>query len=304
MTKTTRSDKLICSKNRPSIYKKRPTGLDSYTCDMNLNIVARKVEIVKASNGGVAPYGAIRDIVNELKPTLPWLNKEMIRTYMKKIRKGEVRNRPLEPGTTLPPAEATSVQQDGSNNSSTLSTLTAEEAAFLERVQCCNNNPATATTRAGTTSMGGRPSGSTVNNKRELNAGVRLATAEAARAYKDTMDKNIEEGRSRLAKGELDSIIMKAKTKYNVHPANSICKSTIQSRYKRNNLDPATSQGTPTPMAAIEPYLVEVILQVARMRRPINATAGLHLANSMIKGTKIEQQLTKWKLKHVVQTRQ
>ena len=57
-------------------------------------------------------------------------------------------------------------------------------------------------------------------------------------------------------------------------------------------------------MAAIEPYLVEVILQVARMRRPINATAGLHLANSMIKGTKIEQQLTKWKLKHVVQTRQ
>jgi hypothetical protein len=40
------------------------------------------------------------------------------------------------------------------------------------------------------------------------------------------------------------------------------------------------------------------------MRRPINATTGLHLANSMIKGTKIERQLTKWKLKHVVQTRQ
>ena len=60
--------------------------------------------------------------------------------------------------------------------------------------------------------MGGHPSGSTpVNNKRELNAGVRLATAEAARVYKDTMDKNIEEGRSRLAKGELDSNIVKAK---------------------------------------------------------------------------------------------
>jgi hypothetical protein len=180
---------------------------------MNLNIVARKVEIVKANNGGVAPYGAIRDIVNEMKPTLPWLNKEMMRTYMKIIRKEEVRNRPLEPGTTLPPAEATSsVQQDGSNNYSTLSMLTADEAAFLERIQCCNNNPATATTRAGTTSMGGHPSGSTpVNNKRELNAGVRLATAEAARVYKDTMDKNIEEGRSRLAKGELDSNIVKAK---------------------------------------------------------------------------------------------
>ena len=30
---------------RPSAYKKRPPNLDRYTCDMALNIVARKVEI-------------------------------------------------------------------------------------------------------------------------------------------------------------------------------------------------------------------------------------------------------------------
>jgi hypothetical protein len=39
-------------------------------------------------------------------------------------------------------------------------------------------------------------------------------------------------------------------------------------------------------MAAVEPYLIAIILQVvARMRSTINATMGLHLANSLIQGT-------------------
>jgi hypothetical protein len=40
-------------------------------------------------------------------------------------------------------------------------------------------------------------------------------------------------------------------------------------------------------MAAAEPYLIAIILQLARMRNPINATTGLHLANFMIQGTEI-----------------
>ena len=36
-------------------------------------------------------------------------------------------------------------------------------------------------------------------------------------------------------------------------------------------------------MAAVEPYyLVLLILWLAKMRRPINATTGLHLANSLV----------------------
>ena len=56
-------------------------------------------------------------------------------------------------------------------------------------------------------------------------------------------------------------------------------------------------------MLSVEPYLVELIAQLARMRSPINVTTGLQLANSLIAGTSIELEVKAWKQKHNVQTR-
>ena len=56
-------------------------------------------------------------------------------------------------------------------------------------------------------------------------------------------------------------------------------------------------------MAAVEPYLASVILQLTNMRCPINATTGLHLANSMIQETTLAKGLNEWKMKHNVKTR-
>jgi hypothetical protein len=69
------------------------------------NIVATKVEIIKANNGGVAPYGAISAIVNNMKPTLPWLSKGMVRNHMtrqlrRKETKAECRLWSSSPGST------------------------------------------------------------------------------------------------------------------------------------------------------------------------------------------------------------
>jgi hypothetical protein len=44
-------------------------------------------------------------------------------------------------------------------------------------------------------------------------------------------------------------------------------------------------------MAAIEPHLIEVILQLSRMRCPINASTGLYLANSMIEGSDLAKRI-------------
>ena len=61
----------------------------------------------------------------------------------------------------------------------------------------------------------------------------------------------------------------------------------------------ATLQGTSSPLASIEPYLIEVILQLAQTRCTINATTGLHLVISLIiEGTQIADDLYEWKLKH------
>jgi hypothetical protein len=65
-------------------------------------------------------------------------------------------------------------------------------------------------------------------------------------------------------------------------------------------VQPPVQQGTPSPMLAIEPHLVELVIQLARMRCPINVTSGLQLANSLIAGIPIAKQLVKWKIKHNV----
>ncbi len=67
-------------------------------------------------------------------------------------------------------------------------------------------------------------------------------------------------------------------------------------------MDPPVQQGTPSPMLGIEPHLVELIIQLASMRCPINVTTGLQLANSLIAGTPIAEQLVKWKIMQTVQT--
>ncbi len=75
--------------NRPKTWKKRPVGLDHHTCIVNLDIIAIKWKCVKAKSGGVTPYGAIRDILKTMAPTLLWLSSEMVRFHMKKLENGK-----------------------------------------------------------------------------------------------------------------------------------------------------------------------------------------------------------------------
>lgn len=120
---------------------------------------------------------------------------------------------------------------------------------------------------------------------------------------KHRSDTDNEKAMCRLSMGALTRIKDNAKTKYNVSSCTTISASTICSRSKRNNVNPVAAQGTPSPMAVVEPYLVSVILQRSKMRCPINATTGLQLANSMIEGTTIAKALLKWKMKHNAQMR-
>ena len=49
-------------------------------------------------------------------------------------------------------------------------------------------------------------------------------------------------------------------------------------------------RGTPTPMAPLEPALLEIVIQRSKMNQPLTVTEGLQLANSMIKpGSNVEK---------------
>jgi hypothetical protein len=71
----------------------------------------------------------------------------------------------------------------------------------------------------------------------------------------------------------------------------------IRTRAKRGKLK-GGNRGNTTPMIEIEPYLVDMIGQLANMRAPINCKQGLALANSLIKDTSHEEKVNAWKQKH------
>jgi hypothetical protein len=215
--------------NRPPTYRKRPPDLDRYTCNVALNIVARKVEIAKANNGGTIPYGALSGIVTKMKPTLPWLTKEMLRTHIKKLNKAKNSEHTLASDEDN---NNTGVDEEGgasSNNiSSTLSQLTVNSTVTAARGDK-NRSGGTYGTAAATVLLPndfssseflgscGRPKGSTINNKRDAKQREEMAIFEAARVYKQALEqRRNNDASSRLMNGKLSTIIADAKAMYNV----------------------------------------------------------------------------------------
>ena len=132
---------------------------------------------------------------------------------------------------------------------------------------------------------------------RDLKERIRLATAEAAKSYSTVRATARANNKPRAPKGELAKIVQTSKQKYDIEDVH-ISMETVRTRARRHNFDPAVSQGTPSPMLKIEPYIVETIAQLARMRSPINVKTGLQLANSIIEGTPLMLELIAWKSKH------
>jgi hypothetical protein len=63
----------------------------------------------------------------------------------------------------------------------------------------------------------------------------------------------------------------------------------VKQRLKRNSN--TSLLGQKSPMQAIEPYLVAIIIKLANMRIPITTAQGLQLANSLINGTRFKEEV-------------
>ena len=96
---------------------------------------------------------------------------------------------------------------------------------------------------------------------------------------------------SRAPKGLLHAIFEEAKAKYNVSETINFknVQKCVQTRFQRNSLR-CSHQGTVSPMAPLEPLILEIAVQKGRMNQPLTVEEGLHLSNSLIKpGSKIEK---------------
>jgi hypothetical protein len=123
---------------------------------------------------------------------------------------------------------------------------------------------------------------------RDLKQRIRLAIADAAKQYSDALHSHHQR---RLPNGTTQQITAAAKLKYTLEDNVVIKAETIRSRHKRGSLNPELEQGTPSPMAHIEPCFSAVILKLSQIREPITPTTGLLLVNSMIEGASVAKDL-------------
>ena len=281
-------------RNRPSKYRTK----NSNAVHLVLSHIVQTLEMSRANNNGKIPYGFLRKIVEENKLLCPWITRDMVKHHLKKYHKTGVE----APSGDVPlPEQALA-----------MSTSTSEEGGITSSATTAFLPTGPFSTTAGSSSPGttedpilltpldqnyteeenacyGRPKGTTSLSSRETKNRIRLATTEASVQYKNIRD-CARAANKKAPRGALTKILESAKEKYDVKKAR-ISKATIVTRVRRNKLDPISQGGTPSPMLAIEPHIVELVSQLVRIRCPVNVTTGLQLANSIIAGTSMNQTL-------------
>ena len=130
--------------------------------------------------------------------------------------------------------------------------------------------------------LGGRPVGSTIPEKKKDDF-IRMMN-KIAEKYGELKHTYLK-----LPNGKVNKIIDEAKEKYGV--SETISYNTIKSRLRRKTIH-CNHRGTESPMAAIEPAILEIALQRGKMNQLLTVAEGLQLANSLIKpGSKLESKV-------------
>ena len=108
-----------------------------------------------------------------------------------------------------------------------------------------------------------------------------------------------ESGKKRLKHGCLDELIKSVKQKNNLPDDLTISKQSIRQRLKPSqNLVVVNSHpGHTSPLADIEQDVVNIMMQMARLRQCVTPTQAIQLINAVIKGTTAQKKLESWKEK-------
>ena len=104
---------------------------------------------------------------------------------------------------------------------------------------------------------------------------------------------------TRVKAGTPNKIIQSLKHTRNID--NTISSTAITRHCDRKQLvSHHVAGGKVSPMLSIEPIVVEIILQMARIRQCLCPNKGLQLVNSLIKDTNTQKELIEWKKRNTL----
>ena len=221
-----------------------------------------------AANGDKLPYGYVTKLLHELKPSMNWITRSIInKAFLKHKDDNAKKQSETVPNSIITEGQTVTDMSDlsGTNKSS-----------------------------VGKKSKGGRPCGTT-NSSKECSELLLVEVKNEISKRFAAVQKSTRKGK-RVAKGCLDNIINEVCSEKNA--SFKINPSAIRQRYYRKNLICHHKPGHISPLDRIEPTIIKIILQMARIRQSITPSRGLRLVNSLIENMPIQQELIQWKSKY------
>jgi hypothetical protein len=137
-------------------------------------------------------------------------------------------------------------------------------------------------------SKAGRPKGSTMQKKKEDVNNYKDCVNAITKEYYNKLTFH-KENRQRLMKGLLEAIIEQKKEEFGV--SDDIRATTIRTRIRRGRLSP-THPGTSPPLLNAEKALVDICIQMGKMRQPLTRDDAIAVMNDMISKTEMAERLT------------
>ena len=219
------------------------------------------------------PYGHVTKLLHQLKAEESWITKNMInKSFMKYRADQKKKKRPCCEDEGIP--KSVEIEHNSALLSE-LSNVSNKTSNSYENV--------------------GRPNGSTAAKKESKKNKLIEAKNEITRKYaKMSREVSKKCSKGRVSKGALQKLIDDEKKKRKIN--DEISPIAIRKRVQRNSLETRhLAGGQVSPLLKIEPAIVSIIVQMARMRQCLNPSKGLLLVNSLIRGTKIQEELIEWK---------
>ena len=283
MTRATSNSRKAAKAARTAIKASKKAALDDICRDLYQSSV---------ENNGRVPHGYVADVVKALKPTWPWLTRDVINAYLLKYKKimeerkiiGKDSEDQSFLGVDIIPSSHTHIS-DVSGFSSIESVNNGEITVAIASLEDSVSKK----------SKGGRPVGTT-NSKKHLQEKLLFeAKNEIALAYVKEKRQAKKKG-SIVKKGYMKELIASVTAQKDLK--RKILSKTIHQRIARKQFVHHHKAGHISPLRKIEPAIVKIIIQMARIRQSLTPSKALSLVNSIIDEKQIQQDLIKWKEKY------
>jgi hypothetical protein len=231
-------------------------------------------------------YGLLNKTLKKWQLQYPWINRNLYNYYVK--------SKKTEPPETVVTITSVTVVSDLTSQTESLD---PEHNKGLDQVTVISSSLSKETASNVPEKRSGRPKGTTNQKKRHDKVQITHAANFVAVSMKKKREEAKISGKDRVERGAYDEIIKKAKVMFNVPddvPLKERCRQRVSRRH-RNIL--VVHKGTPSPMLRVEAHLIDIFVQYSRMRQPITPEVGIALANSLVKGTEVEEQIKEWRKK-------